>query len=185
MISKKIAAAIVLPFLLIKLAYAVDLYADAPTKEASELTKQYVIADDNSEKKAILEKLHSLAKNNTDNRNVIRMYSGMLASIGEYKQAISVLNAFNKEHTSATLMLHECMLKDRMGDYDSSCYENVITLKKSKGVNDIDYLMALFMTNNKDFNKEKDAYIKRTDNKQDLDAFNNEKKMLLKKLYPN
>lgn len=77
------------------------------------------------------------------------------------------------------------MLKDRLGDYDSLCYSNVISLMRAKNVNDLDYLMALFLTNDSDFEKARDRYVKITGNKQVLDIFNGERDAFLKQLYPN
>ncbi|AOR62533.1 hypothetical protein [Pectobacterium wasabiae] len=184
MLIKKIPSAMVLFFSMVVFSYAYDSYVDEPTKKASELARKYAIAND-GEKKQELDNLQFLSDRNPNNINVTRIYSSILSSRGEYEKAIFVLNTFNKHDENYSLMLQECMLKDRIGKYNSLCYGDVISLMRSKGVNNIDYLMALFLNDDKDFNKERDVYMKNTDNKQDLDAFNNGKKELLKKLYPN
>lgn len=166
-------------------SHAVDSYIDMPTQKASELVKRYAIENDDTDKNEALEGLHVLSTQNPNNVNVIRIYSSMLSSIGEYSQAGSLLHTFNQQHKNPSLMLNECMLKDRMGDYDLSCYKNFISLKRSENSDDIVYLMALFLTEDKEFEKEKEVYIKRTQNKEDLDAFNNGKSALLNELYPD
>ncbi|GLR08294.1 hypothetical protein GCM10007905_10130 [Mixta theicola] len=172
-------------FLWVINAYAVEKQYEKSTKEASCLIKKYAISSNEDIKKSILNNLSSLSDDNPDNINVIRMYSGVLSSRGEYKKAISVLEAFNQKHKNTSLLLHECMLKDRVGDYKPSCYKKVISLKRAGGVNDIDYLMALFMMDDKDFNKEKDIYMKKMNDNHDLEVFKNKKEKLLKVFYPN
>ncbi|AYH07268.1 hypothetical protein EXT68_21515 [Pectobacterium parmentieri] len=184
MLIKKITSAIVLFFSMIVFSYAIDSYVDEPTRKASELARKYAIAND-GEKKQELDNLQFLSEGNPRNINVTRIYSSILSSRGEYEKAILVLNSFNKYNEDYSLMLQECMLKDRIGKYNSLCYGDVISLMRNKDVHNIDYLMALFLNNDKDFNKEREMYIKSTGNKQDLDAFNNGKKELLKNLYPN
>ncbi|WP_455818999.1 hypothetical protein [Pseudomonas cerasi] len=165
-------------------SFAVDSYIDIPTQKASDLVRKYTLADDEADKKSALEGLHFLSKKNPKNVNVIRIYSSVLSSKGEYNQAANLLHSFNKKNNHPSLILNECMLKDRIGNYDSVCYSHFISLKRSLKAFDSDYLMALFLTEDKDFEKEKEAYIKKMPNKEDLDAFNNGKKALLEKLYP-
>ncbi|NNS05780.1 hypothetical protein [Erwinia sp. JH02] len=174
--------------LLLSISYysnAVDSYIDTPTQKASELVKEYAITDDEADKKSALEGLRLLSEQNPKNVNVIRIYSSVLSSKGEYSQAATLLHVFNQQNNYPSLILNECMLKDRMGNYDSACYSHFISLKRSLKVYDSDYLMALFLTEDGSFEKEKEAYIKNTPNKEDLDAFNNGKSALLEKLYPN
>ena len=166
-------------------SHAVGSYIDTPTQKASELVKKYTLTNDEADKKEALEGLRSLSTQNPNNVNVIRIYSNVLSSTGDYSQAVSVLHKFNQQHKNPLLMLNECMLKDRMGDYDLSCYKNVISLKRSENAHDIDYLMALFLTQDESFEKEKEAYIKWRQNKDDLDAFNHGKNALLNELFPD
>ncbi|MFK8257351.1 hypothetical protein ACFL9S_06135 [Erwinia sp. AnSW2-5] len=166
-------------------SHAVGSYIDTPTQKASELVKKYTLTNDEADKKEALEGLRSLSTQNPNNVNVIRIYSNVLSSAGDYSQAITLLHKFNQQHINPSLMLNECMLKDRMGDYDLLCYKNVITLKRSENAHDIDYLMALFLTEDENFEKEKEAYIKWRQNKEDLDAFNRGKSALLNDLFPD
>ncbi|ARJ41748.1 hypothetical protein B1H58_06740 [Pantoea alhagi] len=172
-------------FLWIFNAYATINNDKNSTEEASCLTKKYVASNNENIKKTLLTKLSSLSDSNPDNINIIRMYSGLLASGGKYKKAISVLEPFNQKHKNASLLLQECMLKDRIGNYEPSCYKKVIALKRASGINDTDYLMALFMISDKDFSQEKNLYMQGRDDNHDLEAFNHKKEKLLKIFYPN
>lgn len=185
MIFKKTVSVISLFLLLVVGAYAVENKCEKSTKEASSLLKEYVGSTDDNVKKTILNRLSSLSRDNPDNLNVVRMYTGVLSSIGEYKKAIFVLESFNRKNENTSLLLHECMLKDRIGDYEESCYKKVISLKKANGVNDVDYLMALFMVGDKGFEKEKRIYMKGRDDNNDLKIFENKKENILKEFYPN
>lgn len=164
-------------------SYPVYSENNSSTMKASSLVREYVESDDQSIKKEVLYSLSKLYEHNLDDANIIRMYSGILSSAGDYKEAINVLSRFNVKHKNPSLMLNECMLKDRSGDYDPSCYSKVIELKK--GVNDIDYLMALFMINDQSFYKEKRLYMKGRADNQDLDIFKHDKQKILNNLYPD
>ncbi|MBT0720892.1 hypothetical protein HGT70_06300 [Rosenbergiella collisarenosi] len=164
---------------------AVGSQYEKATREASSLLSEYIYSTHDDVKKTILSKLSYLSYNNPGNINVVRSYTGILSSVGEYKKAISVLESFNKRIKNTSLLLHECMLKDRVGDYEESCYRKVISLKKFNGVNDVDYLMALFMVGDNEFNKEKGIYKKGRDDNDDLNVFKNKKEDILKEFYPN
>lgn len=166
-------------------AYAIENKDEKATREASLLVREYAFESDGNIKIKIINNLSSLFESNQDNSNVVRVYSGVLSSRGEYKKTIAVLESFNRKHKDASLLLHECMLKDRIGNYEPSCYKKVISLKKTNGVNDIDYLMALFMISDKTFNREKNLYMKGRDDNDDLKVFNTKKENLLKILYPD
>jgi len=178
------AMAILLLLSTVTTSSAVDSYVDVPTTKASELARKYVIADDDAKQKA-LDKLFLLAQENPRSINVMRIYASLLTWRGEYNKAIVLLESFNRRYENHPLMLQVCMLKDRLGDYDSLCYGNVISLMRAKNVNDVDYLMALFLTNDSNFEKARDRYVKSTGNKQVLDIFNGKRDALLKQLYPN
>lgn len=185
MIFKKTAIVISF-FLLLEInAYAVDNNYEKLTEEASFLLKEYVDSTDGDVKNSILSRLSVLSNNNPDNINVVRMYTGILSSRGEYKKAIFVLEPFNRKNKDTSLLLHECMLKDRVGDYEESCYRKVISLKRSNGINDVDYLMALFMVGDKNFDKDKSIYMKGRDDNDDLKIFENKKEKILNVFYPN
>lgn len=151
---------------------------------ASDLVREYIMSDDKSAKTLASDKLNMLYKNNHENINILRMYSGILASSGEYQEAIKILSEYNKNHSETSLMLSECLLKDRTGTYEPECYNKVITLKKYNHSKDIDYLMALFMTHDENFKNEKSIYMQGRDDNQDLDIFNYSKQDLLMNIYP-
>lgn len=166
-------------------AYAIEKQDEKATREASLLMREYALASDDNIKITIINKLSSLFESNPGNSGVVRVYSGALSSRGEYKKTIAVLESFNRKHKDASLLLHECMLKERVGNYDPSCYKKVISIKKADGVKDIDYLMALFMINDKAFNREKKLYMKGRNDNDDLKVFNTKKENLLKVFYPD
>ena len=178
---------IFIPFFLLPINSdcAVEIKYEQATREASSLLSEYVYSTNDNIKETILNRLYHLSRNFPDNINVVRTYTGVLSSAGEYKKAISVLESFNKRNKNTALLLHECMLKDRIGDYEESCYRKVIALKKINKVNDVDYLMALFMVGDKEFNKEKVIYMKGRDDNDDLNVFENKKEDILKEFYPN
>lgn len=184
MISKKFVS-VILMLLLLAMAYAVKNKHENSTREASLLLKEYVSSTDDDQKKSILNRLSSLYHDDPENINVVRMYIVILSSTGEYKKAIFVLESFNRKNENPSLLLHECMLKDRIGDYEESCYRKVISLKKAHGINDADYIVALFMVGDKGFDKEKDIYMKGRDDNDDLNIFENKKEDILKELFPN
>lgn len=185
MILIKNVSVILLILLFTISAYAVENKYENPTEEASFLINEYVSSTDSAVKKSIVNRLSSLYQDNPDNINIVRMYTGILSSTGDYKKAIFVLELFNRKNKNTSLLLHECMLKDRVGDYEESCYRKVISLERFNGVNDIDYLMALFMVGDKSFDKEKNIYMRGRNDNDDLKIFENKKEYILKEFYPN
>ncbi|WP_414163476.1 hypothetical protein ACMGGS_16210 [Superficieibacter sp. BNK-5] len=181
-IQKIIGAALL--FMGMANACAEEVYADIPTKQASELVTKYTLAD-TKEKKVVQDKLNCLSKHNPNNNNVIRAYSSILISEGDYSEAVSLLNRYNAKNNDSSLKLQECMLKERTGEHDTLCYKHVISLVEGKGIKDTDYLMALFFTDDKRFTKEKEGYIARTGFERDLDIFNKSKSEVLQIFYPN
>ena len=158
---------------------------DLSTITASGLVREYIMSDDKSSKTLAMKQLNQLHKDNPENINLLRMYSGILASSGEYRKAIKIISIYNLGHSEPSFLLSECLLKDRTGDYDPECYNKVITLKTSLNAKDIDYLMALFMTHHQNFKKEKSIYMQGRDDNQDLDIFDLSKQDVLKILYPD
>lgn len=175
---------LMLSFLFSALSYGASHYIDEPTREISELSKKYAI-DDEKGKAEDIQKIDVLSKNNPDNVNVTRIYASILSSRGEYDKAIEILSGFNDNNKNASLILQECMLKDRVGKYDALCYENALRLINKSTHNNIDLLTILYLTNSKKFDEEKELYIKETNNLNSVQLFNTDKDTFLKRLYPN
>ncbi|UXY11949.1 hypothetical protein N7922_05295 [Kosakonia sp. ML.JS2a] len=159
-------------------------YADKPTAQASELSKKYVMADE-SAKPSVLQDFDHLARDNPDNVNVIRSYTSILSSRGEYEKAISLLEPVNKARNNPSLLLQECMLKDRIKNGDAACYKHVISLSERSGSENMDYLMALFFTDDGRFEAEKKKLAASNPSlSRDFGIFDQDKRQLLLSLYP-
>lgn len=172
--------------ILLSLAFTCNAteYINQQTKEISELAKKYALADE-KEKDIVIHKIDRLAKENPDDINTIRIYTSILSSRGEYSKATGILKTFNKNNKIPELYLQECMLKDRIGNYDENCYKKAMAMTDKTTHTSIDLLMILFLTNNKDFKKEKELYIKNTQNIQESDPFDKDKNSFLKEIYPH
>lgn len=125
-------------------------YRDKLTAQAAELAKKYAMADD-AEKSAVMSDFDQLARENPENVNVIRIYTSLLSSQREYKKALAYLEPVNKEKNNSSLLLQECMLKDRLERTDLACYQHVIAMTEHDGVQNMDYLMALYFSGNEKF----------------------------------
>ncbi|QTF07910.1 hypothetical protein HC231_08175 [Brenneria izadpanahii] len=159
-------------------------YIDKPTEKASELVKKYVISGD-SDKPSILNNLTKLADSNPENINVIRIYTSLLSSERMYKKAISYLEPINKSKTTSSLLLQECMLKDRINKTDLSCYKKVVFLSEKNGTENMDYLMALFFSDDEKFEKKKNTLIKNNHSlENNFSIFSYDKKSVLQSIYP-
>ncbi|MFE8100768.1 hypothetical protein RBA71_04605 [Brenneria goodwinii] len=171
-------------FSLVAMAGGSGGYVDKPTEEASELVRKYVISDD-SGKSSILNNLAKLADSNPENINVIRIYASLLSSEGMYKKAISYLEPINKVKTTPSLLLQECMLKDRINKTDLNCYKKVIFLSENNDTENMDYLMALFLSGDDRFEKKKEILMKNNQSlENDFSIFSHDKKSVLQSIYP-
>jgi len=159
-------------------------YIDQQTKEVSELAKKYSLADEVG-KRAEIKKIANLSKENPNNINIIRIYASILSSRGEYSNAIKELGNFNKNNENAELALQECMLKDRIGNYDEPCYTNALRLIDSSAHANLDRLIILYLTNSPKFVQERERYIKSTNDAEGVVIFKMDKRSFLKELYPN
>lgn len=163
---------------------AVSRYKDEPTQQASDLVKQYTLADD-AAKPAVLQDFDKLARENPDNVNVIRSYTSLLSSRGEYAKALAYLEPVNRANTEPSLLLQECMLKERIGKKDKACYQRVIADSESKHLENMDYLMALYFADDQKFPAQKQRLEqKKPSLSRDFALFDQDKQTLLMSLYP-
>lgn len=159
-------------------------YIDSSTRQASELAKNYVLADEQG-KAQVLDKIAVLVKNNPDNINVVRIYASMLTSHRDYKKAINAFSQFSHWRGASELTLQECMLKDRLGDYEPACYKSAQSFAKRSAHPGVDLLTILYLTGSKDFDKEKARYLSVTGDRQVEDYYDIDKADFLKKLFPD
>jgi len=163
---------------------AVSRYKDEPIQQASDLVKQYTLADDVA-KPAVLQDFDKLARENPDNANVIRGYTSLLSSRGEYAKALAYLEPVNRANTEPSLLLQECMLKERIGKKDKACYQRVIADSESKHLENMDYLMALYFADDQKFPAQKQRLEqKKPSLSRDFALFDQDKQTLLMSLYP-
>lgn len=157
---------------------------DKPTAQASELAKEYVMADE-TEKRAVMQDFDQLARANPDNLNVIRIYTSLLSSQKEYKKALAYLEPVNKEKNDPSLLLQECMLKDRIERTDMACYQHVVAVSERDGVKNMDYLMALYFSGNEKFPSVKKEMEERNPAlSSDFSIFAQDKRSALLVIYP-
>lgn len=163
---------------------AVSHYKDEPTQQASDLVKQYTLADDVA-KSSVLQDFDKLARENPENANVIRSYTSLLSSRGEYAKALAYLEPVNKSNANPSLLLQECMLKERIGKKDEACYQRVIAESERNHLENMDYLMALFFTDDKKFPVQKQRLQQQNPALSgDLILFDQDKRGVLMSIYP-
>ena len=155
-----------------------------PTQQASELVKKYTLSED-TDKPAVLENFDKLARKNPENVNVIRSYTSLLASRGDYQKSLTYLEPFNRANANPSLLLQECMLKERLDKKEDACYQRVISESESKHIENMDYLMALFFTNDDKFPAVKQRLLtKNPALSNDFTLFSQDKRSVLMAIYP-
>ncbi|WP_039057150.1 hypothetical protein [Enterobacter sp. Bisph1] len=165
-------------------AAVADGNMDKPTAKASELAKRYVLANE-TDKPSVLQEFDNLAQDNPDNVNVIRNYTSLLSSRGQYEKAIAWLVPINKVRNNPSLLLQECMLKHRVSHSDTACYKRVIGLSEHQGREDMDYLMALYFTDDRTFQTVKQRLLQQNPAfSSDFTLFEQDKLDMLRSLYP-
>lgn len=85
------------------------------------------------------------------NKSVVRIYVRLLCAKGKYKEAIRSPETLNNVKPNVPLLLQECRLKDRIFHRDKKCYKRALLLSEQKGRKDPDYLMVLFLSDDKRF----------------------------------
>jgi len=153
-----------------------------PTQQASELVKKYTLSED-ADKLVVLEDFDKLARKNPENVNVIRSYTSLLASRGDYQKSLTYLKSVNRANPS--FLLQECMLKERLGKKEDTCYQRVISESESNHIENMDYLMALFFTNDDKFPAVKQRLLtKNPALSDDFTLFSQDKRSVLMAIYP-
>ncbi len=165
-------------------ASAVTQSESEPIELAFELETDYRLAD-NATKTEVLEAFEALARANPDDASVISRYVNLLISRGEYRQAIGFLEPVNKVDPTSSLLLKECMLKDRVGEKEAGCYQRVPGVTHGEPGNHLDYLMALYFSDEAKFNAEKQRLQKlHPELESDFALFEQDRLNILLSLYP-
>ncbi|MHA0982228.1 tetratricopeptide repeat protein [Kosakonia cowanii] len=155
-----------------------------PIQQVSELVKKYTLSED-TDKPAVLENFDKLARKNPENVNVIRSYTSLLASRGDYQKSLTYLEPVNRSNANPSLLLQECMLKERLGKKEDACYQRVISESESNHIENMDYLMALFFTNDDKFPAVKQRLLtKNPALSNDFTLFSQDKRSVLMAIYP-
>ncbi|MEN4873099.1 hypothetical protein [Kosakonia cowanii] len=155
-----------------------------PIQQVSELVKKYTLSED-TDKPAVLEDFDKLARKNPENVNVIRSYTSLLASRGDYQKSLAYLEPVNRANADPSLLLQECMLKERLGKKEDACYQRVISESESNHIENMDYLMALFFTNDDKFPAVKQRLLtKNPALSDDFTLFSQDKRSVLMAIYP-
>lgn len=159
-------------------------HMEKSTQQASDLTKRMTIADP-AEKIILLEKLKILVAENPDNIWVRKMYVNNLIAEKHYHQGLAGLEVIIKQRFSRVDLLGVCMLKERLGHRDESCYQKVIQLSEKDNLVDSDYITALFFTDSPKFETLKSTLIKEKQfSESDFLVFTLGKEKMLHEFFP-
>ncbi|SQK73926.1 Uncharacterised protein [Tatumella ptyseos] len=77
------------------------------------------------------------------------MYTNSLIGENYYKEGIEFLRELYSKKPVRTYLLTECMLRQRTGDKERDCYQEVVRLSEQQNLIDSDYVTALFFTDTK------------------------------------
>ncbi|MFC0139753.1 hypothetical protein ACFFJN_06545 [Erwinia mallotivora] len=120
-----------------------NLHETEIIRKASRLTMNLVMAD-KQDKDKILEEFRILTIKNPDSSIIKNMYINNLIAAKHYQEGLDNLNTINKDNSTRTNLLTECMLRERLGIKDENCYKEVIFLSEKDNIVDSDYISALF-----------------------------------------
>ena len=152
-----------------------------PTEQALGLETKYEMAKE-AAKPDLLNAFEDLAQANPENADIISRFVRLLYSHGDYSKAIAYLEPLNSTAPSSSLMLQECMLKDRVGKKEEGCYQRVLGLPDGELM---DHMMALYFTDEAKFHARKAHLLKlHPELKSDFAIFEQDKLNILRSLYP-
>lgn len=159
-------------------------HENSPTNEVSRLVEKLVMAD-SKESEKILSKIDSIRRAHPENNDILLMYTNSLIGEKHYKQGIKLLEILYEKKPARTYLLTRCMLKERLGDKEKSCYEDILHLSEKQEIIDSDYITALFFTDAKKFITVKKQLIKENKFKEsDFLVFTLGKEKMLHELFP-
>ena len=156
----------------------------SPTSEVADLVEKLVVAD-SKQSTEILSKINTIRNKNPENTDILLMYAHSLIGEKRYREGINSLNILYEKKPIRTYLLTQCMLKERLGGKERSCYEDIVQLSEKKNLIDSDYITALFFTDTKKFNTVKQQLIKEHKFKEsDFFVFTLGKEKMLHEFFP-
>lgn len=157
---------------------------NSSTAEVAGLVEKLAMAD-SSQSNEILSKINSIRKKNPENTDILLMYTNSLIGEKHYKEGIEFLKILYEKKPTRTYLLTQCMLKQRLGNKEIGCYEDVVHLSEQQNLIDSDYVTALFFTDTKKFNTVKQQLIKENKFKEsDFLVFTLGKEKMLHEFFP-
>lgn len=108
----------------------------------------------------ILSKINKIRKQHPENMAILLMYTNSLIGENYYQEGIEFLRELYSKKPARTYLLTECMLRQRTGDKERGCYQEVVRLSEQQNLIDSDYVTALFFTDTKKFSLLKQQLIK-------------------------
>lgn len=138
---------------------------NGPTAQVATLVEKLVMADA-KQSKVILDEIDSIRRKNPENTDILLMYTNSLIGKKHYKEGLNFLTTLYEKKPIRTYLLTQCMLKERLGGSDKSCYKEVVRISEQQDLIDSDYVTALFFTDTEKFNTVQRDLIKKKDFKK-------------------
>ncbi len=132
---------------------------DNPVNEVASLVGKLAMSGPARSKK-ILSEINAIRKKYPENIAILLMYTNSLIGEKHYKEGIELLRDLYSKKPARTYLLTECMLRQRTGDKQTGCYQEVVRLSEQQNLMDSDYVTALFFTDTKKFSTVKQQLIK-------------------------
>lgn len=154
-------------------------------KVASDLIMKLTFADSTDEKNKILNEIKKIKEENKTDMNIANIYISGLVGEKQYDLALSEINKMSNDDKEGRFSLLQCMLMDRLGEEVADCYTSYIEIKNKKKEKDIDYIMALYLSESPEYQTEKEEYIKNSKFADDLQPLDTKSKRdVLSELFP-
>ncbi|RUT66925.1 hypothetical protein CKG00_11415 [Morganella morganii] len=116
--------------------------------------------------------------------NIANIYISGLVGERQYDLALSEINEIHNDEEGRFSLL-KCILMDRLGEEVADYYTSYIEIKNKKKEKDIDYIMALYLSESPKYQTEKEEYIKNSKFADDLQPLDTKsKREILSELFP-
>lgn len=156
----------------------------SPTSEVADLVEKLVMAD-SKQSTEILSKINAIRNYHPENTDILLMYTHSLIGEKRYREGIDTLKILYGKKPMRTYLLTQCMLKERLGGRERSCYQDIVQLSETNNVIDSDYITALFFTDMEKFKTVKQQLIKEHRFKEsDFFIFTLGKEKMLHEFFP-
>lgn len=157
---------------------------NSPTSEVADLVEKLVMAD-SKQSTEILTKINTIRNKHPENTDILLMYAHSLIGEKRYREGIDTLKILYEKKTMRTYLLTQCLLKERLGGKERSCYDDIVQLSEKKNLIDSDYITALFFTDMENFKTVKQQLIKEHRFKEsDFFVFTLGKEKMLHEFFP-